>query len=90
MVKKKQILFKSRERKDAKALAGFLRQLADKIEENQVTLQQGSDETPLVIPHNVMLGLKVKRNMKPRNTKYKFVITVNWLEGDTMGGVSLG
>lgn len=90
MVKKKQILFNSKERKDLQSVAAFLRELADKMEENQVTLRQGEDETPLVFPNNVVMDIKVERKVKPHKNRYKFEIEIKWLEGDTLGGVRLG
>ena len=85
------VLFKSEERRELFAVAVFLRQLADKLDENQVILRQGAEEIVLDIPNNVVLELKAEEEDKKGKPKRTLEVEIEWIEGDESGGeVSLG
>ena len=85
------VLFKSEEKKDLPSVATFLRQLADKLDGNQVVLRQGTEEIVLDIPNNVILELKAEEEDKKGKMKRTFEIEIEWIEGDESGGaVTLG
>jgi len=85
------VLFKSEEKKDLPSVATFLRQLADKLDGNQVVLRQGTEEIVLDIPNNVILELKAEEENKKGKMKRTFEIEIEWIEGDESGGaVTLG
>ena len=85
------VLFKSEEKKDLPSVAAFLRQLADKLDGNQVVLRQGTEEIVLDIPNNVILELKAEEENKKGKMKRTFEIEIEWIEGDESGGaVTLG
>ncbi len=50
---KETVLFKNEEKIDAKGAASFLRQLADRIEEGEVTLKRGKEKVKLKVPSKV-------------------------------------
>ncbi len=80
---KKGTLFKSKERRDVQSVAAFLRELADKLEQQELVLQQGADEARLAIPGNIVFALKVKEKSKKRKTKQGIKIKIKWVEGDS-------
>lgn len=85
------ILFKSEEHKDLTAVADFLRQLADKLAQHEVTLRQGDNTLTLSIPNQVVLEIKVEEEAKQNATKRSLEIEIEWNEGETGAqGVSLG
>lgn len=84
------VLFKSEEPKALTEVAAFLRQLADKLETNQVVLQQGTQEVTLEIPANVVLELKAEVEEKKDKTKRSLEVEIEWTDGEEAGPVTLG
>jgi amphi-Trp domain-containing protein len=81
------VLFKSEERKSLTEVAAFLRELADRLDSNRVTLRQGAEELTLTIPNQVVLEIKVE----DEGTKHSLEVEIEWKEGDdAAGGVTLG
>jgi amphi-Trp domain-containing protein len=88
---KEVVLFSSEEPRDRQAVAAFLRQLADKLEQGQVILRQGEEEVTLDIPNNVILELKAEEEFKKKKTQRTLEVEIEWVVGDEAGGpVSLG
>jgi amphi-Trp domain-containing protein len=84
------VLFKSEERKDLPGVVDFLRQLADKLAQNEVTLRQGANELKLSIPNQVVLEIKVEEETKHSSNKRSLEIEIEWTEGESgTEGVSL-
>lgn len=85
------VLFKSEERKDLPGVVEFLRHIADKLAQNEVTLRQGANELKLSIPNQVVLEIKVEEEAKQNSSKRSLEIEIEWTEGETgTEGVSLG
>jgi amphi-Trp domain-containing protein len=88
------ILFSSEEKTDAQRVAAFLRQLADKILEGQVTLIQGEQQITAQIPPNLVLEIKLEEEPKRERIKRSLEVEIEWIEGDegaaAQTGVSLG
>ncbi len=80
---KTNVLFKSKERRDVQSVATFLRELADKLEQQELVLRRGSDETRLTIPGNVVFALKAKEKPKKQKTVQGLKIKIKWIEGDS-------
>jgi len=74
----KNILFKSKERKSSQEIADFFRNLADKFENNQFTLKQGSQEVNVKLPNSIELELEVEEKSKKRGIKREFEIELEW------------
>ena len=88
---KETTLFKSEEKRDVKSVASFLRELADKVESQQVILKQGSKETKLKIPNTVELEIKAEREDGKRKSKKKLEVEIEWVVGaKDDGSFSLG
>ena len=88
---KETILFKSEENKDIHSVAALLRELADKIESQQVILKQGKQEVKLKIPNTVELEIKAEREDGKNKSKKKLEIEIEWLLGQKdSGAFSLG
>jgi amphi-Trp domain-containing protein len=79
------VLFKSKERRDVQSVATFLRELADKLEQQELVLQRGADEARLVVPGNVVFALKAKEKAGKRGKKQGLKIKIKWIEGDSAG-----
>lgn len=58
------ILFKSKEKKNRSEISKFLHQLADKIQDGQVTLRQGNEKISLNIPAGLTLEIQVEDEEK--------------------------
>lgn len=78
---KKKILFKSDEPRDLNYVATFLRELADKLEQNEVTLRQGDDEVTIVLPDIVDFEVEVEEKVKKHKTKRSLELEIDWVEG---------
>ncbi len=91
---KKNVLVKSDVRKSLPDVAAFLRELADKIESNQVTLHQGADEVSLTLPETVDFELEFTEKMKKKKgVKRQLEIEIEWYKDGAQGKreeVSLG
>jgi len=79
---KKDTLLKSKERRSVQDVAVFLRQLADRLEQNEITLQRGDDEIHIDVPDHVTFKLKAKKKIKKQSTKRQLKLTLGWKEGD--------
>ncbi len=86
----KKVLFKSEEPKSLKEVVAFLKELASRLENGQVTLRRGTEELSLNFPPNVILELKAEEKIKPSKTKYSLEIEIEWAEGEESGPLTLG
>ncbi len=75
------VLFKSEEKKDVQSVATFLRELADKVEQQKVVLKQGNKTVKLKIPRTVELEVKAEREDSKRKSKKKLEIEIEWVVG---------
>lgn len=80
------VLFESEERKQLSEVAEFLRQLADRLDQHEVTLRQGEEELTLSVPDQVELEIKVEEEAKRTGTERSLEIEIEWMEGE--GGES--
>jgi amphi-Trp domain-containing protein len=87
---KEVVLFASEERQSLKSVAAFLRDLADRLETNEVTLRRGAEELVVPIPENVVLEIKVEEEAKKQRTQRSLEIEIEWYEGEEQGSLSLG
>ena len=83
---RKNIQFKSEELKETTGVAAFLRDLADKLESNEVTLRQGAKEVKLSVPATVLMAMEVQQKNKKGKTRRNLEIELEWTEGETAGG----
>jgi amphi-Trp domain-containing protein len=79
-------LFKSEEPRTRADVGAFLRQLADKLDEGQVTLRQGSEELSLTLPHDLVLEIQVEDEVKSNATQHSLEIEIKWLDNGGPGG----
>lgn len=87
---KKELLFKSDERKTLPDVAEFLRQLADKIEAGEVVLQLGSEKVKLHLANTVQFEVEVEQKPKKHGKKQSLEIEIEWYEGDFGDSVTFG
>lgn len=87
---KEKILMKSEEKRSLTELASFFRDLADKIERNQLTLKQGEEEYTLHLPDPVTLELELEDKMKKGRTKRQLEIEIEWYPGEEDSSIKLG
>ena len=86
---KKTILMKSEEKRSLADLAGFLRELADKIEHNQLTMKQGGESYNLTLPDPVTLELELEDKDKKGRTKRQLEIEIEWYLGEEEDSIKL-
>ena len=79
------ILFKSEERKTSGEVAAVLREIADKVEQRQMTLKQDANEITLDFPENLVLELKVEEE-EGRKVKRSLEIELEWVPGEESSG----
>lgn len=90
---RKRVLLKCKERKDVQSVAAFLRQLADRLEQQGVVFYRGEEEIAVPVANDVVLALKVREKGKKRRMKRTLKLELNWAEGKGKGrgeGVTLG
>jgi amphi-Trp domain-containing protein len=90
---RKRVLLKSKERKDLQSVVAFLRQLADRLEQQEVVFYRGEEEIVVPVADDVVLALKVREKGKKRRMKRKLKLALKWAEGKGKGrgeGVTLG
>jgi amphi-Trp domain-containing protein len=69
------VLFKSKEKKDRNEIAGFLRLLADKLEQGlEITLDKGDESVKLNPGANTELEIKVKDKI----VKQQLAVKIKW------------
>lgn len=80
---KETILFKSEEKREAREVATFLRQLADRVEKQEVVLRKGDEEVTLQLPAVVTLEVKAEEERsKKGEIKYSLEVELEWKPGD--------
>ncbi len=79
----KNVRLRSKEQQSRSEVAQALRKLADRIEENKVTLGQGQEEVTLTLPERIELKMKVTEKPKGESTKQKLEVELSWTEGET-------
>lgn len=82
---KETVLFKIEEKRSVGNVADFLRQLAEKVEAQQVILQQGKKEVVLNLPATVELEIKAEKEEGKKRTKKKLELEIEWVVGDKKG-----
>lgn len=91
---KKSVQFDSKEVTTTDRVAGFLRQLADRVESGQVVLRQGEGEAEVEVelPDSVVLEVSLDRKEKgPKGTKRSLEVEIEWYEeGRGRGPVRVG
>ncbi len=86
------VLFESEEKADRARVCAFLRDLADRIEQNNVVLRRGDEEVTVDIPDMMELEVKFEEETSSSGAKeYELEVELEWPEGGESGGsVSLG
>lgn len=84
------VLMESEERHSLAEVARFLRDLADKIERNQLTLQQAGEEYTLTLSDPITLELKLEEEDKKGRVKRQLEIELEWYPGEEPESISLG
>ena len=79
----KNVRLRSKEQQSRSEVAQALRKLADRIDENKVTLGQGQEEVTLSLPERIELKMKVTEKPKGEATKQKLEGELSWTEGET-------
>lgn len=84
------VIFESEEKADRARVCSFLRDLADRIEQNNVVLKQDGEETSVDIPDMMELEVKFEEETEDSGKEYSLEIELEWPEGgESGGGVSL-
>lgn len=87
---KEVVLFESEEKRSVQDVAGFLRELADKVAEQQIILQQGENEITLNLPAQITLEVKAEEEKKKTRTERSLEVELEWIVGDESGTLTLG
>ena len=76
------LLFKSKQRMSRKEAADFLRHLADKIDQGNLTLKQGEQSLELNMPAEMALDVQVKDKDKGhKGLQHELEVEIKWYEG---------
>lgn len=77
------VLFKSEEKREAAEVAAFLRQLADRVEKQEVILRKGEEEVTLQLPPVFTLEVKAEEERsKKGKVAYSLEVELEWKPGD--------
>lgn len=79
------VLFKSEEKRSTADVAAFLRQLADRVEKQEVILRQGGEELTLTLPGMVTLEVKAEEETSRSGVKHSLEVELEWLPGGEKG-----
>lgn len=79
------VLFKSEEKRSTADVAAFLRQLADRVEKQEVILRQGGEELTLTLPGKVTLEVKAEEETSRSGVKHSLEVELEWLPGGEKG-----
>ena len=83
------IMYKSEQQMSRSELAAFLRDIADRIEKENLVLKSNGQEATVEIPEQVELEVEYQSKQKAAGTRYQLELEVEWGSG-TGGGVQLG
>ncbi|MGC9320349.1 MAG: amphi-Trp domain-containing protein, partial [Armatimonadota bacterium] len=72
------VIFQSEETADRARVCAFLRDLADRIEQNNVVLRQGGEETPVDIPDRLELEVKFEEETETSGKEYSLEVELEW------------
>jgi len=76
---KEVVLFKSEEKRSTAEVAQFLRQLADRVEKQEVILRQGTEELTLTLPGMVTLEVKAEEETsRSGKVEYSLEVELEW------------
>ena len=89
---KEVVLFKSEEKRSTAEVAAFLRQLADRVEKQEVILRQGAEELTLTLPGMVTLEVKAEEEASGSGMKHSLEVELEWKPGgeEHTGSLELG
>jgi len=79
---KEVVLFKSEEKHSTAEVATFLRQLADRVEKQEIILRQGTEELTLSLPGTVTLEVKAEEETSRKGVKHSLEVELEWKPGE--------
>jgi len=79
---KEVVLFKSEEKHSTAEVATFLRQLADRVEKQEIILRQGTEELTLSLPGTVTLEVKAEEETSRKGVKHSLEVELEWKLGE--------
>lgn len=77
------VLFKSEEKRNVGEVAAFLRELADRVEQQAIILRKGKEEVTLQLPPVVTLEVKAEEERsKKGKVEYSLEVELEWKPGE--------
>ena len=77
------VLFKSEEKRNVGEVAAFLRDLADRVEQQAIILRKGKEEVTLQLPPVVTLEVKAEEERsKKGKVEYSLEVELEWKPGE--------
>lgn len=86
------VLFETEETADRARVAGFLRELADKVETGRVVLEGSGKSETVEVPETVTLEVKLEEEEEGDGVENSLEVELEWRPGaePETGGISLG
>lgn len=86
------VLFETEEKADRARVAGFLRELADKVETGRVVLEGAGQTETVEVPETVTLEVKLEEEEEDGGVENSLEVELEWRPGaePEAGGISLG
>ena len=81
-IEKKRVMLDSREKKTPAEAAAFLRDIADRIEKQEIIFSQGEKKTRIKIPAAFLFRFSAKEKPVINDTKYAISLDLKWTEED--------
>ncbi len=77
----KNILYRSSESMNRASFADFLRKVADRVENGQVSFQTEQGSVEIDVPEDIVVDVKLTEKDKSGGKKIDFEIEADWMKG---------
>ena len=81
-IEKKRVMVKSREKKTPAEAAAFLRDIADRIEKQEIIFSQGEKKSKIKLPAAFLFKFSAKEKPALNDIKYAISLDLKWTEED--------
>ena len=81
-IEKKRVMVESREKKTPAEAAAFLREIADRIEKQEIVFNQGEKKSKIKLPATFLFKFSAKEKPALNDIKYVISLDLKWTEGD--------
>lgn len=78
-------MMRSKEQRETKEVAEFLRLMADRMEKGQVVLQKGEKEAKIDVPEMIRFNVRAREKEIKKGLSQRITLSLSWMEGEDQG-----